>query len=93
MIKSFADRETERIFNLEYSRKLPASIQTIARRKLIMLDAADSIIDLRIPPGNHLEKLSGNREGQYCFRINEQWRICFVWKDENAFKVEIVDYH
>lgn len=93
MIKSFADRETERIFRLELSRKLPGSIQVIARRKLIILDAAEALSDLRIPPGNQLEKLSGNREGQYSIRINDQWRICFVWKDDNAQHVEIVDYH
>jgi proteic killer suppression protein len=93
MIKSFADRETERIFRLELSRKLPGSIQVIARRKLIILDAAEALSDLRIPPGNQLEKLSGNREGQYSIRINDQWRICFVWKDDNVQHVEIVDYH
>jgi proteic killer suppression protein len=93
MIKSFADRETERIFRLELSRKLPGRIQVIARRKLIILDAAEALSDLRIPPGNQLEKLSGNREGQYSIRINDQWRICFVWKDDNAQHVEIVDYH
>jgi len=93
MIKSFADRETERIFRLELSRKLPGSIQAITRRKLILLDAAGALPDLRIPPGNQLEKLSGNREGQCSIRINDQWRICFVWKDDNAHHVEIVDYH
>jgi len=93
MIKSFADRETERIFRLELSRKLPGSIQVIARRKLILLDAAEALSDLRIPPGNQLEKLSGNRVGQYSIRINDQWRICFVWKDDIAQRVEIADYH
>ncbi|PKN95861.1 MAG: plasmid maintenance system killer [Chloroflexi bacterium HGW-Chloroflexi-5] len=93
MIKSFADRETERIFRLELSRKLPGSIQVIARRKLILLDAAEALSDLRIPPGNQLEKMSGNRVGQYSIRINDQWRICFVWKDDNAQRVEIADYH
>ncbi|HCS38485.1 MAG: type II toxin-antitoxin system RelE/ParE family toxin [Anaerolineaceae bacterium] len=93
MIKSFSDRETERIFRLELSRKIPGSIQAIARRKLIMLDVADCLFDLRFPPGNQLEKLGGNREGQYSIRINDQWRICFVWKDDNAYQVEIVDYH
>jgi len=93
MIKSFSDRETEQIFRLELSRKLPGSIQAIARRKLILLNAAESLPDLRIPPGNQLEKLSGKREGQYSIRINDQWRICFIWKDDNAHQVEIVDYH
>lgn len=93
MIKSFADRETEQIFRLELSRKLPGSIQAIARRKLVMLDVSDSLFDLRFPPGNQLEKLSGNREGQYSIRINDQWRICFIWKDDNAHHVAIVDYH
>lgn len=93
MIKSFADRETERIFRLELSRKLPDSIQAIARRKLIMLDVADTLLDLRVPPGNQLEKLSGNRGEQYSIRINDQWRICFDWIDDNAHHVEIVDYH
>jgi proteic killer suppression protein len=93
MIKSFADKETEKLFNRTFSKKVPESIHIIARMKLEIIDAADSIQDLRIPPGNHLEKLSGNREGQYSIRINNQWRICFVWKEENAYRVEIVDYH
>ena len=93
MIKSFADRETERIFSLEVSRRIPESIQMIARRKLILLDAAESLQDLRLPPGNQLEKLSGNRDRQYSIRINDQWRICFEWIEGSAQKVEIVDYH
>ena len=93
MIKSFADRETERIFSLEVSRRIPESIQMIARRKLILLDAAESLQDLRLPPGNQLDRLSGNRIGQYSIRINDQWRICFEWIEGSAQKVEIVDYH
>jgi toxin HigB-1 len=93
MIKSFRDKETEKVFNQEFSRKLPTNIQRIAMRKLWMLDAAIKINDLRVPPGNYLEKLSGNRQGQYSIRINKQWRICFNWRDGNANDVEIIDYH
>ncbi|ETW93754.1 MAG: plasmid maintenance system killer protein [Candidatus Entotheonella factor] len=93
MINSFQDRETERIFRRQFSRKLPQDIQRTARRKLEVLDAAGSLEDLRIPPANHLEKLSGDREGQYSIRINDQWRICFNWSEGNAYDVEIVDYH
>lgn len=93
MIKSFRDRETEKIFSREFSRKLPSSIQRIARRKLLMLDAAVSINDLRIPPGNHLEKLSGSRQAEHSIRINDQWRICFAWNQGNAYDVSITDYH
>ena len=77
MIKNFADKETEKIYNQEFSKKLPQSIQRIALRKLIMIDNATSLEDLRIPPANHLELLHGNREGQYSIRINAQYRICF----------------
>jgi len=93
MIKTFADKETEKLFNRTASRKLPQNIQLTARMKLEILDAAEVLQDLRVPPGNRLEKLSGNRKGQYSIRINDQWRICFVWKQENAYDVEIVDYH
>jgi len=93
MIKSFADRETEKVFNREFSKKLPPDIQPAARRKLEVLNAAESLQDLRIPPSNHLEKLSGKRKGQHSIRINDRWRICFVWKDAEAYQVEIVDYH
>jgi proteic killer suppression protein len=93
MIKTFADRETEKLFGRMFSRKLPQSIQLAARIKLEILDAAEVLQDLRIPPSNRLEKLSGNREGQYSIRINDQWRICFAWQQENAYDVEIVDYH
>jgi proteic killer suppression protein len=93
MIKSFADAETEKVFNREFSRKLARDIQTVALRKLRMLSNAHAINDLRSPPANRLEKLSGAREGQHSIRINDQYRICFVWKDGNAYDVEIVDYH
>jgi len=92
-MRSFADPETENVFNRSRSRKLPQTIQRMALRKLLLLDAADCVEDLKIPPGNRLEKLSGNRKGQHSIRINRQWRICFRWKGTDAFDVEIVDYH
>jgi len=93
MIKTFADKETERLFERTFSRRLLQKIQLTARMKLEILDAAEVLLDLRVPPGNHLEKLSGGREGQYSIRINDQWRICFSWRQENAYDVEMVDYH
>ena len=93
MIHSFACKETERLFNREYSRKIPLGIQRLAVRKLWLLDATMEINALRVPPGNRLEALRGNRLGQHSIRINDQWRICFVWRDGNAYDVEIVDYH
>ena len=93
MIKSFADKETEKLFNREFSRKLPADIQKAARRKLEILNAADTLQDLRIPPSNRLEKLKGERKDQDSIRINRQSRICFRWAGSDAFEVEIVDYH
>ncbi len=93
MIKSFADKETEKIFGREFSRKLPSDIQRIARRKLEVLDAAESLNDLRVPPSNRLEKLKGERVNQHSIRVNDQWRIFFEWRGEDAYKVEIVDYH
>ncbi len=93
MIKTFADKETEKLFRRIFSKKLPQDIQLAARMKLEILDAAEVLQDLRIPPGNRLERLSGNREGQYSIRVNDQWRICFTWHQENAYDVEIVDYH
>ena len=89
----FACKETEKLFNRQFSRKLPQSIQRVARRKLEILDAAEALGDLRIPPSNRLEKLSGDRRGQYSIRINEQWRICFEWQSGDAYQVEITDYH
>ena len=93
MIKSFTCKETEKIFSREFSRKLPVNIQRIALRKLLMIHAAININELRIPPSNKLEKLSGNRRGQFSIRINMQWRICFVWQNNEAHNVKIVDYH
>lgn len=93
MIKSFADRETESIWSGRRSRRLPAEIQAIALRKLRLINAANSLNDLRIPPGNRLEMLKGNRSGQYSIRINDQWRICFTWQEGEANDVEIADYH
>jgi proteic killer suppression protein len=93
MIKSFKDKETEKIFHRQVSRKLPRDIQQVALRKLRMLNRATSLIDLRVPPNNRLEKLKGTRAGQYSIRINDQWRICFVWEEVDAYDVEIVDYH
>jgi len=93
MIRSFKSKETEKIFNRQRSRKLPQDMQQIALRKLRMLNRAMSIQDLRVPPANRLEKLSGGRTGQHSIRINDQWRICFKWRDEGAYEVEIVDYH
>jgi len=93
MIKSFADKETEKIFQRRVSRKFPQDIQRKGRMKLAILDAAEVLQDLTVPPGNQLEKLSGDRKGQYSIRINRQWRVCFVWKNGDAYNVEIVDYH
>ena len=93
MIKSFTCKETEKIWNGIQSRKLPADIQDVARRKLRMINNAQNINDLRIPPANHLEKLSGNLEGFHSIRINRQWRIIFRWENDNAFELEIIDYH
>lgn len=93
MIISFADKETEKIYYQVYSRKYPRDIQRIALRKLIMIDNAVDINDLRVPPGNRLEKLFGDREGQYSIRINDQFRICFKYSNGDYENVEIVDYH
>ena len=94
MIRSFADKETEKIYRQEFSRKLPQDIQRLALRKLIMIDNAHNLNDLRVPPSNHLEQLLGNRKGKYSIRINNQYRICFKVVDESDFSdVEIVDYH
>ena len=93
MIKSFKDKEAERLFNRERTRKLPQSIQRAAFRKLRMLNNARSLTDLRIPPANRFEALKGDRKGQYSIRINDQWRICFVWDEGDAINVEVVDYH
>lgn len=93
MIRSFRDKETEKVFRRESSRKFLPALQRQAQRKLAILDGAETLQDLRIPPGNRLEKLKGDREGQYSVRINDQWRICFNWSDGDADDVEITDYH
>lgn len=93
MIRDFQDAEAERIWRGEASRKLPADIQSTARRKLRMLDNAATLDDLRVPPANRLEALKGRRLGQHSIRINRQWRICFVWTKGHAEQVEIIDYH
>ncbi len=93
VIRSFRDRGTEDVFNRLPARRLPSDILRAARRKLLILDAAETLRDLRVPPGNRLERLSGEREGQYSIRINVRWRICFSWREGDAYDVEIVDYH
>ena len=93
MIRSFKDKETERVWQGKRSRRLPHNVQASARRKLRMLNNAQSTEDLRIPPANRLEALKGNRRGQHSIRINNQWRVCFVWRDAEAYDVEVVDYH
>lgn len=93
VIKTFKDAETQKIYQRERSRKLPSDIQQVALRKLRMINNAININDLRVPPANRLEKMSSNRAGQYSIRINDQWRICFEWKNGDAFNVEITDYH
>ncbi len=92
MIRTFADRETERVFARERSARFSMELQRAAWKKLAILHAAGSLHDLRVPPGNRLEKLSGRRRGQHSIRINDQWRICFVWKDGDAYDGEIADY-
>ena len=93
MIKSFKSKETEKIWNEEFSKKLPHDIQKRALQKLRMLNVATCLDDLKIPPSNHLEVLLGDRQGQYSIRINDQFRVCFKWLDNHSFDVEIVDYH
>lgn len=93
MIKSFKCKETEKIFNRLYSKKFSDDIQRIALRKLRMINRAKGLNDLKVPPGNRLEALKGDRKGQYSVRINDQWRVCFKWQENDAYNVEIVDYH
>ena len=94
MIRNFKDKETQKIFERQRSRKLPSDIQQVALRKLRMLNRSQALQELRIPPANRLERLSGDRDGcQYSIRINDQWRICFEWQEGDAMNVEIVDYH
>ena len=93
MIKSFRNKETEKVFNRERVLKFNLKLQRLAQRKLDILDAVENLNDLRFPPGNRLEKLTGGRKGEYSIRINDQWRICFRWRNGEASDVEIVDYH
>lgn len=93
MIRTFANKETERLFQRNPVKRFAPSVRQPALRKLLLLDAAESLGDLRIPPGNRLEKLRGDRHGQYSIRINDQWRICFRWERGDAYEVEIADYH
>ncbi len=93
MIKSFRCKETKKVFSRRFSKKLPTDIQESARQKMVILDSATAINDLRIPPGNRLEELKDDRKGQHSIRINGQWRICFEWKSGDSYHVEIVDYH
>lgn len=93
MIKTFRDAETERLWVEERSRRIPANLHKSALKRLQMLNAAGALGDLALPPGNRLERLKGDREGQHSIRINDQYRICFVWHEENAYSVEITDYH
>jgi len=93
MIVSFKDKETEKVFKREHSKKIPQAVQATAHRKLVMLHGAAYLEDLNSPPGNRLELLKGDRKGQHSIRINDQYRMCFVWAEGNAHEVEIVDYH
>lgn len=93
MIKTFNNDETQKIYRRQRSRKLPADIQQVALRKLRMINNAVTINDLRVPPANRLEKLNGDRAGQWSVRINDQWRVCFRWEGSDAYDVEIADYH
>jgi proteic killer suppression protein len=93
MIQTFRDKETERLFNREPVKRFLPAVRRPALRKLLLLDAAESLNDLRVPPGNRLEKLHGDREGHHSIRINNQWRIVFRWEASDAFEVEITDYH
>ena len=93
MIKTFADKDAQRVFSRRTVRRWSVQVQQAARRKLVQIDASEELGDLRVPPGNRLEKLRGDRAGQYSVRVNDQWRICFRWLDGDAYDVEITDYH
>lgn len=93
MIRSFRNKESEKLFNRQRSRVVPGALRKSTLRKLLMLDAAETLEDLRVPPGNRLEKLKGDRSGQHSIRINDQYRICFVWRRGGADDVEVADYH
>lgn len=93
MIRSFRDKDTEAIWQRRYAKKLSPKLSRLAYNKLVLINAAESINDMRVPPGNRLEKLAGGRAGQYSVRVNDQWRICFTWSASGAGNVELVDYH
>jgi proteic killer suppression protein len=93
VIRSFRDREAESLFRRERNRALPPALQRVALRKLVQLDAAESLEDLRVPPGNRLEALRGDRKGRHTIRVNDRWRVCFVWREGDAHEVEVVGYH
>jgi proteic killer suppression protein len=93
MIKSFRCKETEKLFHRQHCRRISGDLQRAALRKLLLVDAAEKLDDLRVPPGNHLEKLSGDRKGEHSIRISGQWRVCFRWSGGDAYEVEITDYH
>jgi proteic killer suppression protein len=93
VIRTFKCKETERIFNREHSKRFPVEIQQVALRKLRMLNRSTTVVDLRVPPANRLEKLRGKRSGLWSIRVNDQWRICFQWHDGDAYEVEMLDYH
>lgn len=93
MIKNFKDKDTEKVFLRQFVKKFPISLQKSMIRKLLMLNAATGLNDLKSPPGNNLEALKGNRNGQHSIRINHQWRVCFIWEGGHAYQVEIIDYH
>ena len=93
MIRSFRDKDTEAIWQRRYVKKFSPELCRLTYNKLVLINAAENINDLRVPPGNRLEKLSGNRAGQYSVRVNDQWRVCFTWSASGASNVELVDYH
>ena len=93
MIRSFRDKDTEAIWQRRYVKKLSPELSRLTYNRLVLINAAENINDLRVPPGNRLEKLSGNRAGQYSVRVNDQWRVCFIWSASGAANVELVDYH
>jgi proteic killer suppression protein len=93
VIRSFADRATERLFARESPRRYPADLQRVMLRKLVLIDAAERLEDLRVPPGNRVENLQGDRAGQHSIRVNDQWRVCFRWDGADAYDVELLDYH
>ncbi len=93
MVKSFADKDTERLWNRQHVCSIPTDLQRRARKKLLVVNAAESVQDLRSPPGNHLEELKGDRKGQHSIKINDQFRVCFVWRGGDAYEVEVTDYH